>query len=105
VARNLGVSIPTLYRWVPATNRPWYYSWRSLNIVGDVPDDLLRSEARIGVFWEALWLANGGCAIPRRACRAANDRALRPAAEAGDAEHRGADFDLRVTHAITQHSL
>ena len=35
-----------------------------------------------------------GCAIPRRACGAANDRALRPAAEEGHAEHRRADFDL-----------
>ncbi len=29
-----------------------------------------------------------GCAVPRRARRAANDRALRPAAEEGDAEYR-----------------
>ena len=38
--------------------------------------------------------AAGGCAIPGRACGAANDGALRPAAEEGDAEHRRADFDL-----------
>ena len=35
-----------------------------------------------------------GCAVPGRARGAANDRALRPAAEKGDAEHRGADFNL-----------
>ena len=35
-----------------------------------------------------------GRAVPGRARGAANDRALRPAAEEGDAEHRGADFDL-----------
>ena len=35
-----------------------------------------------------------GCAIPGRARGAANDRALRPAAEEGDAEYRRADFDL-----------
>ena len=38
--------------------------------------------------------AAGGRAIPGRARGAANDRALRPAAEEGDAEHRRADFDL-----------
>jgi hypothetical protein len=31
---------------------------------------------------------------PRRTRGAADERALRPAAEEGDAEHRGADFDL-----------
>ena len=35
-----------------------------------------------------------GCAIPGRARGTANDRALRPAAETGDEEHRGADFNL-----------
>ena len=38
--------------------------------------------------------AAGGRAVPGRACRAADDGPLRPAAEAGDAEHRRADFDL-----------
>ena len=40
--------------------------------------------------------AAGGRAIPRRACGAANDGALRPAAEEGDAEYRRADFDLTL---------
>ena len=38
--------------------------------------------------------ADGGCAIPRRARGAANDDALRPAEETGDAEHRRADSNL-----------
>ena len=38
--------------------------------------------------------ADGGRAIPGRACGAANDDALRPAEEEGDAEHRRADSDL-----------
>ena len=40
-------------------------------------------------------IAAGGRAVPGRARGAANDRALRPAAEEGDAEYRRADFDLR----------
>ena len=38
--------------------------------------------------------ADGGRAVPGRACGAANDGALRPAEEAGDAEHRRTDSDL-----------
>ena len=43
------------------------------NVVRRVADDPLRSEARIGLFWEALWLANGGCAAPGRTCRPTHD--------------------------------
>src|SRR5512135_1877055 len=64
------------------------------NIVRRVADDLLRSEARIGLFWEALWLANGGRAVPRGSQRPAHDADLRPAAAQGDTKYRRANFDL-----------
>jgi hypothetical protein len=38
----------------------------------------------------------GRYAVSGRSCGAANDRALQPAAEEGDAEHRRADFDSRT---------
>jgi hypothetical protein len=39
-------------------------------------------------------LTRGGRAVPGRSRGATDDRALRPAAEEGDAEHCGEDFDL-----------
>jgi hypothetical protein len=45
----------------------------------------------------------GEGAIPRRVRRDVNDGTLRPAAEEGDAEHRGADFDLTAAKAMKLH--
>ena len=61
-----------------------------------LPDRLSPHTFRVAAVTDLLDArrAAGGCAIPGRACGAANDRALRPAAEEGDAEHRRADFEL-----------
>src|SRR5262249_38182014 len=48
--------------------------------------------------------ADGGRAMPRRARGAANDDALRPAEEEGDAEHRRADSDIIYCNASAERS-
>src|SRR5262249_56071882 len=64
-----------------------HFSWRgSARCLGG--QSILLSIIRAGV-------------IPGRARGAANDDALRPAEEAGDAEHRRADSDLNCLYLVT----
>src|SRR5512135_1926503 len=69
------------------------------HVVRRAADDPLRSEAQIGLFWEALWLANGGRTVFGGPQRPAHDADLRPAATQGHAEYRGADLDLTDLHS------